>query len=59
MASVWRFLALESFLHRHQAALTLPLTATLIWAGVIVFTIGMPGPINITVSALIRNDLSI
>ena len=32
-------LALESFLHRHQAALVPLLSATLIWAGVIVFTI--------------------
>ena len=29
-------LALESFLHRHTAALVPLLTATLIWAGVIV-----------------------
>src|ERR1700724_171340 len=32
-------LTLEAFLHRHQAALVPLLTATLIWAGVIVFSI--------------------
>jgi len=45
-------LALESFLHRHQAALVPLLTATLIWAGVIVFTIGVLVPINDRVASL-------
>jgi uncharacterized membrane protein len=45
-------LALESFLHRHQAALGLLLTATLIWVGVIVFTISMLVPINNRVASL-------
>jgi uncharacterized membrane protein len=45
-------LALESFLHRHQAALVPLLTATLIWAGVIVFTIGMLVPINDRIASL-------
>lgn len=45
-------LALESFLHRHQAALVPLLTATLIWAGVIVFTIGMLVPINNRIASL-------
>jgi len=45
-------LALESFLHRHQAALVLLLTATLIWAGVIAFTIGMLVPINDRIASL-------
>jgi uncharacterized membrane protein len=44
--------ALESFLHRHQAALVPLLTATLIWAGVIVFTIGMLVPINDRIASL-------
>jgi len=39
-------LALESFLHRHEAAWVSLLTATLIWAGVVVFTIAMLVPIN-------------
>ena len=45
-------LALESFLHRHQAALVPLFTATLIWAGVIVFTIGMLVPINNRIASL-------
>ena len=45
-------LALESFLHRHQAALVPLLMATLIWAGVIVFTIGMLVPINNRIASL-------
>jgi uncharacterized membrane protein len=45
-------LALESFLHRHQAALVILLTATLIWAGVIVFTIAMLVPINNRIASL-------
>jgi uncharacterized membrane protein len=39
-------LALESFLHRHRAASVPLLTATLIWAGVIVFTTAVLVPIN-------------
>ena len=39
-------LALESFLHRHKAAWVSLLTATLIWAGVVVFTIAMLVPTN-------------
>jgi Domain of unknown function (DUF1772) len=45
-------LALESYLHRHQAALVPLLAATLIWAGVIVFTIGMLVPINNRIASL-------
>jgi uncharacterized membrane protein len=45
-------LALESFLHRHQAALIPLLTATLIWAGVIVLTIRMLVPINNRIASL-------
>jgi anthrone oxygenase-like protein len=45
-------LALESFLHRYQAALVPLLMATLIWAGVIVFTIGMLVPINNRIASL-------
>ena len=44
--------ALESFLHRHEPALVLLLTATLIWVGVIVFTIGMLVPINNRIASL-------
>ncbi|MGA7412578.1 MAG: DUF1772 domain-containing protein [Bryobacteraceae bacterium] len=44
--------ALESFLHRHQAAVTPLLTATLIWAGVIVFTISVLVPINKRIASL-------
>lgn len=45
-------LALESFLHRHQAALVPLLTATMVWAGVIVFTITMLVPINDRIASL-------
>lgn len=45
-------LALESFLHRHQAALVPLLVATLIWVGVIVFTISMLVPINDRITSL-------
>jgi hypothetical protein len=45
-------LALESFLHRHEAALVPLLTATLIWTGVIVFTISMLVPINHRIASL-------
>jgi uncharacterized membrane protein len=45
-------LILESFLHRHQATLVPLLVATLIWAGVIVFTIGMLVPINDRIAVL-------
>ena len=45
-------LALESFLHRHEAALVPLLTATLIWAGVIVFTISILVPINNRIASL-------
>jgi uncharacterized membrane protein len=45
-------LALEAFLHRHQAAFVPLLAATLIWAGVIVFTIGMLVPINDRIASL-------
>jgi len=45
-------LALESFLRRHQPALVPLLTATLIWVGVIVFTIGMLVPINNRIASL-------
>jgi uncharacterized membrane protein len=45
-------LALESFLHRRQAALVPLLTATLIWAGVIVFTITVLVPINNRIASL-------
>src|SRR3954451_13079437 len=45
-------LALESFLHRHQAASVPLLTATLIWAAVIVFTIGILVPINNRIASL-------
>ena len=46
------FLVLESYLHRQQAAFALLLTATVIWAGVIVYTIGMLVPINKRIAAL-------
>src|ERR1700749_300513 len=39
-------LALEWFLHRHQAAWVPLLAAPLIWAGVIVYTVVMLVPIN-------------
>ena len=45
-------LALESFLHRHQAAFVPLLTATLIWAAVIVFTIVILVPINNRIASL-------
>src|ERR1700734_1596696 len=45
-------LALESFLHRPQAALVPLLTATIIWAAVIVFTISMLVPINNRIASL-------
>jgi len=45
-------LALESFLHRHQAAWIPLLAATAIWAGVIVYTIGMLVPINNRMASL-------
>jgi uncharacterized membrane protein len=45
-------LGLQSFLHRHQAALVLLLTATLIWAGVVVFSIAMLVPINNRIASL-------
>jgi uncharacterized membrane protein len=45
-------LALESLLHRHQAALVPLFTATLIWAGVIVFTIVKLVPINDRIASL-------
>jgi uncharacterized membrane protein len=44
--------ALEAFLHRHQPALVPLLTATLIWVGVIVFTIAMLVPINNRIASL-------
>ena len=45
-------LAVECFLHRHQAALAPLLAATLIWVGVIVFTICMLVPINNRIASL-------
>ena len=45
-------LALESFLHRHQAAVVPLLTASLIWVAAIVFTITMLVPINNRVASL-------
>jgi len=45
-------LALESFLHRHQALLLPLLIATLIWAGVILFTLSMLVPINNRIASL-------
>src|ERR1700744_4172823 len=39
-------LALESYLHRHQAVLAPLLAATLIWAAAVVFSIGFLVPIN-------------
>jgi uncharacterized membrane protein len=46
------FLALESFLRRHQPAFVPLLTATLIWVAVIVFTITMLVPINNRIASL-------
>ena len=43
---------LESFLHRHQAVFLPLLTAMLIWAGVIVFTVVMLVPINNRIASL-------
>ncbi len=45
-------LALESYLHRHQATLAPLLTATLIWAAVIAFTIAILVPINNRIASL-------
>lgn len=45
-------LALESFLHRHQAVMTPLLTATLIWAAVIIYSISMLVPINNRIASL-------
>ncbi len=45
-------LVLETFLHRHQDALVLLLTATLIWAAAIVFSISMLVPINNRIASL-------
>jgi len=45
-------LALESFLHRHQAAVVPLLAATLIWAGVIVYSISTLVPINNRIASL-------
>jgi len=44
--------ALESYLHRHQAVLVPLLTATLIWAGVIIFSISALVPINNRIASL-------
>jgi uncharacterized membrane protein len=45
-------LALESFLHRHEAAWAPLLAATLIWVGVVVFSIAMLVPINNRIGSL-------
>jgi hypothetical protein len=45
-------LALESYLHRHQAVLMPLLVATLIWTAVIVFSIGILVPINNRIASL-------
>ena len=45
-------LGLESYLHRHQAALIPLLAATLIWVVVIAFTIGILVPINSRIASL-------
>jgi hypothetical protein len=45
-------LALECFMHRHQAALLPLLTAALIWSGVIVFSICALVPINNRIASL-------
>lgn len=45
-------LALQLFLHRHQDALALLLIATLIWVGVVVFTIAMLVPINNRIASM-------
>lgn len=46
------FLGLEAFLHRHQAALLPLLTATVIWVGVIIFTVIVLVPINNRIASL-------
>jgi len=51
-------LALESFLHRRQAALVPLLTATLIWAVVIIFTISVLVPINNRIASLNTSALT-
>lgn len=45
-------LAIESYLHRNEAALAPLLTATLIWAGVIAFSIVFLVPINNRIGSL-------
>jgi len=45
-------LALETFLHRHEGLLLPLLTATLIWVGVIVFTVTTLVPINNRIASL-------
>ena len=45
-------LGLELFLHRHQPVLVPLLTATLIWMGVIIFTISALVPINNRIASL-------
>ena len=45
-------LVLESFLHRGQAAFIPLLTATVIWAGVIIFSISALVPINNRIASL-------
>jgi uncharacterized membrane protein len=45
-------LALESFLHRHQTTLAALLTAAVIWAGAIIFSISMLVPINNRIASL-------
>jgi uncharacterized membrane protein len=45
-------LGLESFLHRHQAALVPLLTAAVIWVGVIVFTVSVLVPMNNRIASL-------
>ena len=45
-------LALESFLHRNEAALASLLTATLIWAVVVIFSISALVPINNRIASL-------
>ena len=45
-------LALDSFLHWNEAALAPLLTATLIWAGVVIFSISALVPINNRIASL-------
>jgi uncharacterized membrane protein len=45
-------LALESFLHRHQSTLAALLIAAIIWAGAVIFSIGMLVPINNRIASL-------